>query len=923
MDLSPAVWPQLSKLLDEALDMAPDARQEWLEQLATTQPRLAPSLRELLAAHASSETADVMAHLPPLSARAQMARTAVLAPGDRVGPYRLKREFGAGGMADVWLAERADGAFARDVALKLPLITRLRRDLAQRFARERDILARLEHPSIARLYDAGVSPDGLPYLAMEYVDGQPITEYCDQHQLDIESRLKLFTHVLEAVQFAHANLIIHRDLKPSNVLVTADAQVRLLDFGIAKLLADDETARETQLTQLSGRALTPDYASPEQIKGEPLTIATDVYSLGVVLYELLVGNRPYKLKVNTPAQLEQAIVSVDPARPSVSIANDAAYARKTTSKALRRSLAGDLDSIVLKALQKQVHQRYLAIDSFASDIERHRHGLTIKARPDTLIYRLSKFTHRHRIPISLTLSVIGVFALAIGVGATAVVAVALLVGFAIALWYARRATQQRDRALALLDRNEAMTEFLTMLIAQAARSRGAVADELLEKTEKLVDREFKDSPEPRAAVLGMMGITFNTLGNSSKAEALLKKALAAMRGSHDQALLDTLICKHAMIIAWMGRTADATEALKQIVERRTPPPENPAEALHYLAMVSGRANDPQSALVYATDALRALRKARRTSPNKEASYLATLGTVCSGNGRNHEADRYFEAAMDKLATLGRERGANAVLVRSNWAAACDNAGNPRQALKLLDEALSITMEDTPDSSPNAHVVAYRARVLEFLGRLVEAQAVYQQGLELAQAVGNTAQQINCRLGIASVLHASGRIDEAERYAREADLCATVAQSPQSTDAGLLYRAIVRGRIALSRQRLAEAKQAFTDAMGDRPSIPRTVMALLGRSEVNLCTDDAVAALDDARDALKLAQTLQSRNTFSNRTGLAWLALGNVLQKRADATGARHAYAQAVEHLSQTVDADHPAAQRARLLLAMSKQTVSQ
>ena len=291
------------------------------------------------------------------------------------------------------------------------------------------------------------------------------------------------------------------------------------------------------------------------------------------------------------------------------------------------------------------------------------------------------------------------------------------------------------------------------------------------------------------------------------------------------------------------------------------------------------------------------------------------------NGRNHEADRYFEAALDKLAALGRERGANAVLVRSLWAAACDNAGNPRQALKLLDQALSITMEDTPDSSPNPHLVAGRARNLELLGRFVEAQAAYQQGLELAQSAGNIPQQIHCRFGISSVLHASGRIDEAERCAREADSYATIALA-QSTGVAL-YRAIVKGRIALSRQRLPEAKQAFTDAIGDRPSIAYTVMALLGRSEVNLCADDTVAALDDAREALKLAQTLQSRNTSSNRTGLAWLALGNVLQKRADVTGARHAYAQAVEHLSQTVDADHPAAQRARSLLATSKQTVAQ
>ncbi|MBC8118627.1 MAG: serine/threonine protein kinase, partial [Burkholderiaceae bacterium] len=229
MQVSATTWNTLSKLLDEALDLEPAARGPWMEALDRTQPALAPSVRKLLAAHASSETVDVMARLPPLEAGSGAAtRTTSLATGDRIGPYRLKREIGSGGMADVWLAERADGAFTRDVALKLPLISRLRRDLAQRFARERDILARLEHPHIARLYDAGVSEDGLPYLAMEYVDGQPITQFCDEHKLGIEARLTLFAQVLDAVQFAHASLVIHRDLKPSNIMVTSNGDARLL-----------------------------------------------------------------------------------------------------------------------------------------------------------------------------------------------------------------------------------------------------------------------------------------------------------------------------------------------------------------------------------------------------------------------------------------------------------------------------------------------------------------------------------------------------------------------------------------------------------------------------------------------------------------------------------------------------------------------
>ncbi|MGZ6080565.1 MAG: serine/threonine-protein kinase, partial [Myxococcaceae bacterium] len=280
MNVSPATWNALSRLLDEAFDLEPDARGPWLEQLAVLRPDVAPALCQLLAAHATGETTDVLSRLPALSHTVGGApQHPGLAKGDRVGPYVLLRVIGGGGMADVWLARRDDGAFDREVALKLPLVSSLRRDLAIRFARERDILARLEHPNIARLYDAGVSADGLPYLAMEYVDGLPLTTWCDERRLGLAERLQLFAQVLAAVQFAHANLIIHRDLKPSNILVTGDGHVSLLDFGIAKLLAAEDRAPQTELSRWAGRALTPDYASPEQIKGEPLTIASDVYSL--------------------------------------------------------------------------------------------------------------------------------------------------------------------------------------------------------------------------------------------------------------------------------------------------------------------------------------------------------------------------------------------------------------------------------------------------------------------------------------------------------------------------------------------------------------------------------------------------------------------------------------------------------------------
>ena len=301
-------------------------------------------------------------------------------------------------MSSVWLAERSDGQLKREVALKLPLTGP--RMQVERFLRERDILAALTHPNIARLYDAGISEIGQPYLAMEYVAGTQLIDSCDERLLGIRERLRLFVQVMEAVQFAHAELVIHRDLKPSNILVTSDGRVVLLDFGIGKLLTE-ETAEETELTQMSGRLFTPGYASPEQIGGQPLTTASDIYSLGVVLYELLTGVRPYRLKYESRAALEEAILKEDLRRPSQNkFSPQVAAARGTSQRALARTLAGDLDTIVLKALKRNPQERYASVSAFAQDVINHLHKLPVSARPDSLWYRMGRFTARYKVPVA-------------------------------------------------------------------------------------------------------------------------------------------------------------------------------------------------------------------------------------------------------------------------------------------------------------------------------------------------------------------------------------------------------------------------------------------------------------------------------------------------------------------------------------------
>src|SRR5438552_7540905 len=340
MKLDSTTWRALSELLDHALDMDEPTRTAWLETLDGEHAALMPLVRAMLARHGGPETGDFIDALPPFDV-VDDASTA-FRPGAIVGAYRLVRELGRGGMGEVWLAERADGLLRRPVAVKLPVLALSRHALAERFAREREILASLTHPHIARLYDAGFAADGQPFLALEYVDGIPLTRYADDQRLGVDARLTLFGQVIGAVAHAHASLVLHRDLKPSNILVTPGGDVKLLDFGIAKLIADGRTS-ETVLTRAAGNALTLDYAAPEQIAGLPLTTAVDVYALGVVLYELLTGTRPYRLKRGTRGELEEAIASIDAAPPSRVASTEASAAARSTSIArVRRRLGGDL-----------------------------------------------------------------------------------------------------------------------------------------------------------------------------------------------------------------------------------------------------------------------------------------------------------------------------------------------------------------------------------------------------------------------------------------------------------------------------------------------------------------------------------------------------------------------------------------------------
>lgn len=500
-----ADWRELSDLYEQAESLEGAALRAWLDALPATARRLLPQLERMLGARGRVASEGFL-EAPPSLPDLPEVLPSEWHEGSRIGPYQLLRHIGSGGMAEVWLAERVDGAFQRRVAIKLLFNhpTRAEREtFVERFRRERDILASLDHPNIAKLHDAGVTPDGQPWLALEYVEGESLTTWCDRQRLGIRARVAVFRQVLQAVQHAHANLVIHRDLKPANIMVGRDGEVRLLDFGIAKMQeAEGGALVESELTRRAGRPLTLAYASPEQLLGRPLGTACDIYSLGVVLYELLCGEQPYELKGASAARLEDAILESTPRPPSLRVSTGAvADARSTSVKSLSRTLGADLDAIALKALHKEPERRYLSAEAFGADLGRWAAGLPIEARAPGKAYRLRKFIGRHRWEVAA--------------GAAAVMS--LLVVTAIAVLAGVEANRQAVRAVAAKD-------FLIDLFGRADvdRSRGnaVTAKEMLKAGHDNL-AALAAQPRLQAEVLAGLGQVEASMGDHVQAATSL------------------------------------------------------------------------------------------------------------------------------------------------------------------------------------------------------------------------------------------------------------------------------------------------------------------------------------------------------------------------------------------------------------------
>lgn len=525
----PADWSVLQQLLVQAMSLPPHERNAWIESLPATQHALREPLRRLLEVQAGIETRHFVDGV--LTTPEGLTPPATVLIGDLVGPYRLLQQVGDGGMGSVWLAERTDGTIKRKIALKLPRMV-WARDLANRMARERDILGSLEHPNIARLYDAGVDQLGRPFLALEYVEGQRLDHYCDAHWLTVTGRIRLFLQVLDAVQYAHTNLVLHRDLKPGNVLVNQRAEIRLLDFGIAKLIGDDTASSPADaLSRSLSRAMTPRYASPEQVQQLRLTLASDVYSLGVMLYELLVGCTPLITHNGSRAELEIAITEGQLRTPSrATVDASTADLRQTTPGRLLRTLRGELDAVLLKALARNAADRYPSAETLRADLVRWLEGHPVRAKPPSRLLAIRKFVARN--------------AWTVGIGTTAVTAVT--VAAIIAVVQAREARLESRRATATRD-------FLIGLFENANPElhggRDITARDLLEDGESAIAKSLSSEIETSAEILLAMTNAWAQLGDYKKMEALAAKRSSVLRKTEKLSLIAAALLDEAQLAA--------------------------------------------------------------------------------------------------------------------------------------------------------------------------------------------------------------------------------------------------------------------------------------------------------------------------------------------------------------------------------------
>ncbi|MBA4155879.1 MAG: tetratricopeptide repeat protein [Gemmatimonadetes bacterium] len=783
MERSPLLnrWSEVDAVFCALLDVPAAERTGYLAACCEGDPELRSAVESLLTA---SEAADgflesggqtpfgpTLGDLAAvIEAEADEGGEGVLPEGGRIGSYRLVRELGRGGSGTVYLAERVDGEFEQRVAIKL-----LRRgldtdDILARFRAERQILASLNHPHIARLFDGGATGEGRPYLVMELVEGWPITEYCDARRCTIEERLRLFMQVARAVQHAHLNLIVHRDIKPSNILVTEDGTPKLLDFGIAKLLDDSLGPDRSPHTRPGLRLMTPEYASPEQVRGEPVTTASDAYQLGMLLYRLLAGRRPYRLRGRAPAEIERAFREQEPMPSSVALVREPgaeargevapeelARLRRTDARRLRARLRGDLDTILLRAVQKEPERRYASAGALADDVERYLSGRPVAARPDTRLYRAQKFVGRRP----------GVVAAGLVVLLSAGAYTGTLQAHADRL-EAERNVARQERARAESERDGAESE----------RSRAEAAQAVAEGERNRARSEFEraelEAGRARDAQQSAESARAGTEAERNRAETALRDALI-QTGRAEQAttFLASLFRAAQPGSEARGDTVSARTLLVRGAERvRAELADQPEIAVELLWTIGEVQNDlgmRDEARDLLGGVIATSRRLHGSDHAIVAANLARLGRIYLGRRGFREAEVHLEEAVSILRQ--QQTGDPLVLagVLTELAAAHRENGNTERAESTLREALEVYRARVPEN----HIRVWRAkatlaRVLRSLDRWDDAERLYRELLTAASVVPDaTATDLaGVRNDLAYLLRMKEEYPEAERLYRE-------------------------------------------------------------------------------------------------------------------------------------------------------------
>jgi eukaryotic-like serine/threonine-protein kinase len=717
-------WQKLSDLFDRALDVSAAQRESWIAENCRDDAEMRQELARLIAADSDAQS-DAFLESPIDAADSGLfgdggEALADYAPGTRLfGPYRLLRLIGQGGMGEVHLAERCDGAFEQRVALKLLPHPTL--GLIRRFRQERQILARLEHPDIARLLDGGVGENDIPYFAMEYVEGRPVTQYAATEKLDVPATLRLFLRICDAVQYAHRNLVVHRDLKPSNILVTAEGTPKLLDFGIAKVL---QATGESDVTQTVARLFTPDYAAPEQIRGEPVTTATDVYALGVILYELLAGARPYRLSArDTP--LEQAILQVEPPPPSAALDKTAGDVTQR-----RKQLRGDLDRIVLTALAKEPERRYSSTEAFATDVRRYLDGRPISARGDSNMYRLQKFMRRNRIAVS----------------AATIVALALIAATSVSIWQAgiarqqaRQAEQQRDLYRGEAAHTQSALHYLALVFGEVEKSadkQASLRDALQHGVEQL-DKKFAENPEEQAGIVRFVGELYAELDDDKQAAPLLRRFLESPAAAGDPAETAEVRMYLAQAELRSGNAEPARALLQQAQDYWIAGAEAYQDKLLRSRIIQGQI---QKALGDVDGAVKTYREAlpaahARLGDLDETTVMLTnsLGLTLMQTGQLDEAGRLMDEVIAgfRSPALRGDKG-SALIAQQNRGVIAYRQGDFKRAEELLRPAVNERRASLGASGALASGEMNLAKTLIALNRPDEAATLLDEAVPMAR-----------------------------------------------------------------------------------------------------------------------------------------------------------------------------------------------